>query len=292
MSERIKVLPDVIPDVGFNTKAQEQFAQDKGTIFEHWAAIPSPIGLKDRGDYRRSDTLDTIAENGFIYKKVGEFTATIVSNSKSNNQMEGGIFDNSTARLILPKFYNARCPSKTKEIALLPGDRLYTKGIELKVDNYQRAEFGIKHSDFLQFPAKCVSHLMDSRGIEYTYGLDFIIDNQGNIKWVDGKKNPGIESSTGKGRVYSIRYTYLAFWYVSQLVNEIRVTNDGAGNPVRLPYQVTIQREYVYHNRNRGNTQEITSEAQKPTSRTSEQPDDVLDPNQYDVKVDISQFEE
>jgi hypothetical protein len=292
MSNRVKVLPNIIPNIGFNTIAQEQFAKDKGIVFEHFAAIPSPIGLKDRGDYRRSDTLDTVSENGFIYKKVGEFTATIVSNGKSNQQMEGGIFDNSTARLVLPKFYNDNCPSNTKEISLLPGDRVYTKRIELKVDNYQRAEFGVNHSDFLQFPAKCVSYLMDSRGIEYTYGREFKIDSNGNIEWIQGQNNPGIELSTGKGRVYSIRYTYLAFWYVSQLINEIRVTNDGNGNPVRLPYQVTIQREYVYHNRTRGNTKNITSGAQQPTNRTNEKPSESLDPNKYDVQVDISKFEE
>lgn len=292
MDKRKIVLPDLIPNIGFNTKSQEQFIQDHGIIFEHWSAIPSPIGLKDRGDYRRSDSLDTISENGFIYKKVGEFTGVIVNNSKSNTLSEGGIFDNSVARLVLPKYYNARCPSKTKEISLLPGDRIYAKALELKVDNYQRAEYSVTHSDFLQFPAKCVSVLVDSKNREYKFGIDFKIDNNGNIQWIEGKRNPGIDDSTGKGRIYSIRYTYLAFWYVSQIINEIRVTNDDKGNPVRLPYQVQIQREYVYHNRNRKDSENITSDQEKPDSRTHEEPDNSLNPNQYDVKVDISNFEE
>ena len=45
MSDDIKVLPDAIPDIKFNLEAQEQFGNDKGVVFEHWAAIPSPIGL-------------------------------------------------------------------------------------------------------------------------------------------------------------------------------------------------------------------------------------------------------
>jgi len=292
MSKRTNTFPDLIPNVGFNVKAQEQFAQDHGITFEHWAAIPSPIGLRERGDYRRSETLDTISENGFIYKKVGEFTGIVVNNHKSNYKSEGGIFDNATARLVLPKFYNARNPSKAKEISLLPGDRIYAKQLELNVSNYQRAEYGVTHNDFLQFPAKTVDHLIDSRGIEYKCGVDFLIDAEGSIQWIPGKNNPGIDKTTGKGRVYAVRYTYLAFWYISQLLNEIRVTNNEAGSPVRLPYQALIQREYVYHNRVRSETKAITTEEQSPVSRTNEQPDSKTDANRYEIQVDASKFEE
>ncbi|HLD91702.1 MAG TPA: hypothetical protein VI911_11945 [Patescibacteria group bacterium] len=289
---KINVLPIEIPDIGFTFEAQEQFATDKGILLEHWVAIPSPIGLKDRGDYRRSGELDVVSENGFIYKKVGEFKGTIVSNSKHNTNTDGGIYDNSTARLVLPKYYQCHIngPDK-KEISLLPGDRIYAKNIELKVDNYQRAEYGVKHNDYLQFPAKCVSYLIDSQNIEYIYNVDFTTDQYGNIQWISGNRNPGIDISTGKGRVYSIRYTYLAYWYVSQLINEIRVTNDGV-NPVRLPYQCMIQREYVYHNAIRKATENINSTKEQPKSRTQVKPDDSLDPNKYDVKVDMGQFEE
>ena len=147
MSDRKKVLPDNMPNIGFNTEAQEKFAKDHGIIFTHWVAIPSPIGIKDRGDYRRPDSLDTMSSNGFIYKKVGEFTGTILGNSRSN-QYDDGIYDNSTARLVIPKFYNCG----KKEIAFLPGDRIYAKDMDLSVSNYQRVDYNPKSADFLQFP--------------------------------------------------------------------------------------------------------------------------------------------
>lgn len=292
MSDNFKALPDLIPNIKFNSKAQEQFANARGVVFEHWSAIPSPIGLKDRGDYRRSEALDTISENGFIYKKVGEFVGTIVSNSHSHNfggPAEGGIYDNSTARIIIPKFYK-NCPDK--EISLLPGDRVYAKDIELKVENYQRAEYNPDGADYLQFPAKCVNQLVDSRGIEYTEGREFKINKDGNITWIPGKENPGIDVDTGRGRIYSIRYKYVAFWYIQQLINEVRITNtEGSETPDRMPYHAVIQREYVYHNKNRGSKQN-TTEKQEKEPRVQEEVVETTEPNGPQVKVDIRNFSE
>ena len=288
----VKAIPkDFIADIKFNLAAQEQFARDKGIIFEHWAAIPSTIGLKDRGDYRRPDSLDTISENGFIYKKVGEFIGTILGNSKKHNFDEGGLIDTSIGRLVLPKYYEKPCDDK--EIQLLPGDRIYAKNIALNVPNYQRVEYDPKRSDLLQFPACDVVFLRDSNNIEYTKGVDFKIDSEGNIDWLQSGKNPGIDPETGRGRMYGIRYVYRAFWYIQQLINEIRITNTSdATKPSRLPYHAVIQREYVYHNRRRGD--KIDTNKKTETERTQEPPKENIDPNneRFQVKVDIRDFKE
>lgn len=287
MSNNPKANPDKIFNVKFNLKSLEQFTNNRGVLVEHWSAIPSPIGLKDRGEYRRSDALDTVSENGFIYTKVGDFVGTIMGNSHQNGKTAGqNIYDASNARLVLPKFYK----DSDTEISLLPGDRIYAKNIELKVDNYQRAEYIPSGSDYLQFPAKEVSILIDSQGKKYTYKRDFKINKDGNIQWYVGKKNPGIDVDTGKGRVYSIRYKYVAFWYISSLINEIRITNtDGADTPERMPYQANIQREYVYHNRTRGDVKENPTTV--VSDRTVEKPVEKLNPNEYEIKVDVSNFE-
>jgi hypothetical protein len=286
----IKVLPDSIPDIKFNLEAQEQFGQDKGIVLEHWAAIPSTIGQKDRGDLRRPDSLDTISENGFIYKKVGEFVGTILGNSKKNNHIEGGIMDMSTARLMMPKFYSEVC-GNNKEIALLPGDRLYAKQIELKVPNYQKVEYNPKSNDTLQFPAKCVVFVKDSNNIEYTEGVEFKVNTDGDIEWIDGKANPGVDPETGRGRLYGIRYMYIAFWYVQTLINEIRVTNTSDANaPARLPYHAVIQREYVYNQKNRGDKKDTNVKTE--TTRTQDPPVEVIEPNEFEIKVDVKDFED
>ena len=277
---RTTILRDNIKNVGFNLKAQEKFVKDHSIVFEHYSAIPSPIGLKDRGDYRRPDSLDTFSSNGFIYKKVGEFDAVLVSNSKSKQPIDGGLYDNASARLILPKYY---CDGKTS-ISLLPGDRVYIKDISVEVANYQRVEYSLNNVDYLQFPATNVSLIIDSTNQEYTCGSDFTVTEEGNIKW--GSMNPGTDPDTGKGRVYSIRYNYKAFYYVDQLINEVRITNDGdSSQPNRMPMHVTIQREFVYHNQISNNNNSIT---EKP--RKAEEPDIVVDENKYEVNVDLRNF--
>lgn len=286
-------LPNIIPDIGFNLQALEQFANDKGIEFEHWAALPSPIGRKNRGDYRRPDSLDTISEGQFIYKKIGTFKCTMVGNSKKNKYgvAEGGIYDNSTAQIIIPKFYKTTCDGKKdKEISLLPGDRIYANSIDVKVANYQEVEHNPNGMDVLQFPVYCTEILEDSRGKTYKENVDFKTTKDGNIKWISSGSSPGIDPDTGKGRVYSIRYQYLAFWYIAELINEIRMTNTDGETPARLPYHAIVQREYVYHNKNRGDAQD--SSIAETTERTVSEPtEEAVNLNNYEVKVNIGSFE-
>ena len=78
----IPASPKDLFQVTMDLAKNDDLITQRGVEFVHYVAIPSPIGLKDRGDYRRSDEYDTITSNGMIYKKAGCFTAAIVSNSK------------------------------------------------------------------------------------------------------------------------------------------------------------------------------------------------------------------
>ena len=92
--------------------------------------------------------------------------------------------------------------------------------------------------------------VIDSRGIEYKENIDFTIDNFGNIAWIEGRPNPGIDPNTGSGRTYSIRYLYRAFYYVTSLLREVRITNvteGGVRRAERMPYYIQVTREYIYH---------------------------------------------
>jgi hypothetical protein len=98
--------------------------------------------------------------------------------------------------------------------------------------------------------------LIDSRGVEYQQNIDYTVTRDGNIRWEEGGKNPGIDPLTGKGRIYSVRYLYRAYWYITIILKEVRITNvtsNGARGPQRMPYHAMAQREYMYHNQNRGN---------------------------------------
>lgn len=288
--------PTELEQISFNLDKQDKFVNSHGICFIHYRAIPSPIGLKDRGEYRRSETLDTMAENGFIYKKNGEFKGVVMSNSKRQQPVDGGLYDYSEARMTLPRYYLEDSEeSPGDRIHLVQGDRLYLKNVdkeEKDVVNYQRVEYNPNGSDFLQFPATSVEFVMDSLGNEYKEGVHFKIDKSGNISWYKNRKNPGIDPDTGKGRVYSIRYRYEAHWYVSAVINELRIGNVTTGNQrkeSRMGYQVMIQREYVYHNRNKGDDKD--KDKKNETDRTKPEKPETINSNDYKVKVNVNNFE-
>ena len=287
----IPVDPTDLDQIQFNMFKHDEFVRSHGVTFQHFRAMPSPVGLKDRGEYRRSDALDTISSNGMIYKQCGCFTAPLLGNSKKHNSTEGGIFDQSMARITLPRFYDKdKEQDSDKPIRLCVGDRIYVKDLEIDVVTYQRVDYNPEGVDLLQYPAMYVESIIDSKMIEYRQDIDFIITSYGNIKWIDGKKNPGIDPDTGKGRVYSIRYGYNAHWYITSIPNEVRVTNkteNGIRQPERGTYHAMIQREYVYHN-TLNKEDEQTKKDKNP--RHNIEPTESIPVEKAEVQVNISKF--
>jgi hypothetical protein len=287
----LPVEPLDLEQIQFNMEKHDQFVRGHGVTFLHFRAMPSPVGLKDRGEYRRSDALDTISSNGMIYKQCGCFTAPLLSNSKKHNSVEGGMVDQSVARITLPRYYdkgNDQDPDKA--IRLVPGDRLYVKDLDIDVVTYQRVDYNPEGVDLLQYPALYVEAIIDSRMIEYIQDVDFIITSYGNIKWIDGKKNPGIDPDTGKGRVYSIRYGYNAHWYIQSIPNEVRIMNkteNGIREPQRGTYHAMIVREYVYHN-TLNKEDEQTKKDKNP--RHNIEPTESIPVEKPEVQVNIAKF--
>ena len=283
--------------VSFDLKRQDQFVTSLGIDFIHYKAMPSPIGMKDRGDYRRSDVLDTVSSNGMIYTKSGCFTATMTDNSKSEGRDDGGFIDTSTSRLVLPRFYNQGGEvANGKRIYMAPGDRVYAADpdADTRVPNYHRMEYDPVRDNVPMFPICEIELLQDSRGISHIDGVDFVVTSEGNIRWLASGNNPGIYPDTGKGRVFAIRYQYKAYWYIVAIPKEVRITNvtgdDGIRKPERMAQYVMIQREYIYHSTNNGNKQsELKPQDQK---RIRQDPAQNLSPKPGSVAVDMSDIEQ
>lgn len=263
-----------------------------GADFIHYKAMPSPIGQKDRGDYRRSDGVDTITSNGMIYRCAGTFTATMTDNERRKGRSDGGVTDPSASRLVLPRFYNKDDVADGERIYLAPGDRLYfaDPNADVFVSNYHKMDYEPNVDNVAMFPiCKLEDKIIDSRDIEYVQGVDFTITQAGNIRWIDGGKNPGIDPDTGKGRIYSIRYLYRAYYYVTSLPKEVRITNVSTGGvrgPERMPYYAEIVREYIFHNQNRGD--KLNQNKPKNLNRVVQQPQESTNPNKFAIPVDMS----
>lgn len=269
--EQLEVIPFGSPIIqeSFDLNRLDSFSKGLGTTFYHWKSTISPIGLNSRGDYRRNDT-DVITSNGYVYNLAGRFTAVLTGNQKDQRRpAEGAVIDASQGNLVMPRFYDhyhnpavgdCSCAREAKEerIYLAVGDRLYCDPtVDDLVINKEMLQFSYDSVGVPMFPIrKMDGPVIDSRGIEYKQNIDFNIDNWGNIAWIDGRPNPGIDENTGSGRTYSIRYLYRAFYYVTSLMREVRITNvteNGVRKPERMPYFIQVTREYIYHSINNSN---------------------------------------
>ena len=275
----------------FDLDRLDNFVTGLGVEYFHFKGQPSPIGQSDRGDYRRSDGVDTITSNGMIYRCAGKFTATMTDNSRDRKRGEAGVLDPSESKLVMPRFYNENGLADGKRIYLSPGDRIYVADplADVLVSNPQKMDYEAGIDNVPMFPiVEMEMPLIDSRNIEYIQGTDYCI-HDGNIRWLTGGKNPGIDPETGKGRIYSIRYLYRAYWYITILLKEVRVTNvttNGERAPDRMPYHAIAQREYMYHNQNKGDkTNQLKS---KDPKRVVHEPVSSINPAKPVIPVDMS----
>lgn len=281
----------------FDLHRFDVFVTGLGVQFEHYKAIPSPINKSDRGDLRRNYSVDTISSNGFIYVPSGTFSATMTDNSRKSIRGDSGTLDPSDSRLVMPRFYDTEeGVSKGKRIYVAPGDRLYVanKNADVLVANYQEMTYESGIDNVPMFPIEELEMCIDSNGNRYKEGYDFKITKNGAIRWLSSGKNPGMNMDTGLGNIYSIRYLYRAFWYITQINKEVRITNITEGDertPTRAPYFVTITREYIYHNQNKGDEQNELKPKEEEKNRVQAAPKEPINPSKSVIPVEMSGFE-
>lgn len=278
----------------FDLDRLDNFVTSLGSEYIHYKGIPSPIGQNDRGDYRRNDGVDTITSNGMIYRCAGKFTATMTDNSRDRQRGDAGTIDPSESRLVLPRFYNDKGYADGKRIYLSPGDRVYIADpdADVLVSNPQKMDYESGIDNVPMFPiVELEMPIIDSRNIEYIENVDYCITKDGNIRWLPGGRNPGIDPNTGKGRIYSVRYLYKSYWYITLLLKEVRITNvttDGERKPERMPYHCIVQREYMYHNQNKGDKTNQLKPKESEKNRVVKSPVSSIDPAKPVISVDMT----
>lgn len=253
--------------VSFDKNAFSELVQSQGVRLTHLRAIPSPLGMANRGDMHAVGSIRESTDS-FIYKEAGCCTALFTSNSSQHSVDQLGDIAFSTAYLTLPDYYENGDP-----ILVSAWDRFYFKDVELRVIHTQYMEYNQKGIDKLQYPATCVEHLIDADNKEYKEGVDFKITTEGDIYWV-GQNRPGVNANSQSGKVYSIRYRYVPFFIVDSILHEIRVaqvTNPMTGERFleRFPYQVRVMREIVFHDRNKEKNRPVSDPRYQVSEDTS-----------------------
>lgn len=256
----------------FDYDAFENLIRSQGVRMIHYRAMRCPIGLNDKFDVRKTKDCHLDCNQGFLFTKGGEVTCLFGGNAKRENAQDIGFMQDAYAQVSIPVHYDD-CEEK---ISLARYDRFYLCEEAITVQNWELVEAHATGVDRLSFPAIKVLDLVDNRGIKYQEGSEFVLDN-GKIRWTS-QKQPGQDISSGKGRVYTVRYNYRPFWYLKSFMHEIRVSQsnflEGSGDLMspgrhirQLPYYVSMQREYFHQNESKDpETVDTNNARQIPTS--------------------------
>jgi hypothetical protein len=245
--------------VSFDPQAFDNFIKSQGIYVTHYRAVPDPTGMASKGDLYAANSSRSNSD-GFLFYKAGVCQILFTVNNKMYNiQVEGGI-SSSSAFATFPRYYD----DGNNEVIIHPYDRLYLKDVDVKVSDFQFVEANSTGVDRLQYPAVEVEHLVDANGIIYKQDQDFEITNDGNIKWLT-QKRPGTNIKINKGTIYSIRYRYVPFFVVNQLVHEIRISQVSDPETFdrsvqRMPYAANILRENVFHDTNKDPNKPISDQ--------------------------------
>jgi hypothetical protein len=236
----------VFQSVFFAIEQFDQAIRDHGVQLVHFRALPCPVGRIDKDDTTRRPHEDHFGcSGGMILKKSGVVKGLFSGNNTNYSFTDPGILETSNGSITVPRFYEG-----TETLCkVVPLDRFYLDDDAVTVTHWQLNEYRDDWAvDPLKFPATSVQDLVDSQGIEYKEGEDFQIF-QGGIKWL--ARNPGVDPTTQRGRVYSIRFFYKPYFIVDVNPHEIRVVTEpdpvtGEIKSVLMPQLLSVRRENIF----------------------------------------------
>jgi hypothetical protein len=219
----------------FSKEAFENAILDNGIQLVHYKALPCPVGMADQHTTTfKSHPPHDNCMNGYIFEKAGLFTCLFNNNPASFQLLDPGLLTGSTVHVTFPSVYD----DTQEEVTIGVQDRLQLKDPCGYVTAQQRFTKSGSKTDYLHFQPTKIESLWDANGIKYHPG-DFSIQN-GNLTWNNKAPPPGT--------VCSIRYLYLPYWWVMQLIHEIRIAQivDGITQDrtlTRMPYSALCRRE-------------------------------------------------
>lgn len=233
--------------VRFDPAAFDMILRSHGVLMEHWRAVKCPLGVEDKHDARSHG--DHNCSNGFLYVHAGDVTCFFSGNSSTSSLEYVGYVDGSTTNITLPRYYD----NTENEILVQHYDRFYLKEVVTGSVNTQLIEAHVAGRDRLQYLPIKIEYVIDANGVTYSEG-DFKID-KGELVWT-GSNRPPYRPDLNRGTVYSVRYRYTPFWYVRNILHEVRVCRifDHAAQQevlVRLPHAVQLQREFMFEQEER-----------------------------------------
>jgi hypothetical protein len=102
----------------------------------------------------------------------------------------------------------------------------------------------------LRYPVEKIDYataIVSGVQVFYKLGIDFNIDADGNVVWIDGKE-PDYNSDTGHGQPVTWVFYAEPVYYVVQTLRELRITQEliqGQKTARRLPQSILVKRDFL-----------------------------------------------
>lgn len=238
-------MPIFLPDPSIQGVDFDQLLRQRGIRMLVSKAAPCPnIITVDNNAHEPSCSF--CDNNGFIHYDEREIWGVFSGNSIQKTFEAHGVWEVGTAVVSFPTEYEdgTEADFNTYDKIKIPDFtvRLWElKEYEPRPGNIQELRYPVEKVD-------SVSSIINNVQKFYKLGVNFNIDSDGQIVWIDGK-TPAFNSDTGHGEVLTWSFYAEPVYLVVQSLRELRITQElnAKGQKVakRLNQSVLIRRDFL-----------------------------------------------
>lgn len=237
-------MPPLIPDPSIMGISFDQLLNNRGVRMLHSKAAPCP-NVQTVDDNAHQPNCPFCDNNGFIHYDEREIWATFGGNSIQKTFEAHGVWEIGMATVTAPTEY-----PNGDEADFNTYDRLAIPDFTVRMWELKEYEPRDGNKQSLRYPVQKIDYataVINGEQVLYKVGVDFNIDEDGDIVWVEGKQPP-YNSTLERGTPITWVFYATPVYYVVQTLRELRITQElvqGEKTARRLPQSILVKRDFL-----------------------------------------------
>ncbi len=237
-------MPPLLPDPSILGVSFDQLLNNRGIRMLHSKAAPCP-NIQTVDDNAHQPNCPFCDNNGFLHYDEKEIWATFGGNSIQKTFEAHGVWEIGMATVTAPTEY-----PDGSEADFNTYDRLRIPDYTVRMWELKEYEPRSGNIQVLRYPVQKVDYataIVDNVQVFYTVGVDFNIDVDGNIVWIEGRQ-PYYNPDTQHGTPITWSFYAEPVYYVVQTLRELRITQEliqGEKVARRLPQNILVKRDFL-----------------------------------------------
>ncbi len=213
------------PIVKMDPKKCDVMSENQGVRVRVWKTTICPnVKRIDSAEHELNCTVCN--SKLFIDRQPIETWAFLQNQGLNKNFQNNGEWDD---KMVLATFKRDTEIYYFSKIELMDFSTVYSEMV-------QRQEGTIDH---LKYPALSCTLLIDKNGVEYTSGVDFEINTDGDVEWIGSRPSRGV--------IYSCYYNYRMTYRSVQAmhINRFGQNKNGSRHTVEFPFQWMLKLDFL-----------------------------------------------